>query len=138
MLFRSRVALIGGEYKVNPSTTDLMSATLDVIVGATLDNVTMVEGEARECQEHQLVEAIKIGHAAIKVQIEAQMRLAALINKPKMALTEIVVFDDLKAEIKELAAEKIKVVARSAFGKFERKKAFDVIKDELKVSLAAL
>ena len=135
LISEARVALINGEYKINPTSTELMGAELDIIVGATLADVTMVEGEARECQEHQLVEAIKIGHDAIKIQIEAQHRLAALINKPKMALVEITVFEDLKAEIKAIAAEKIKVVARAAFGKAERKKAFDTIKDEVKVAL---
>ncbi len=135
LISEARVALIGGEYKVNPTNTELERAELNVIVGATKSDVTMVEGEAHECQEHQLVEAIKVGHEAIKLQIEAQERLAALVNKPKMALKEIVVLEDLKAEIKAVAAEKIKVVARAAFGKAERKKAFDVIKEEIKAAL---
>lgn len=130
-----RVALINGEYKINPTATEMMSAELDVIVGATMNDVTMVEGEAHECQEHQLVEAIKVGHEAIKVQIAAQEAIAALVNKPKMALKEIVVLEDLKAELKGLAAEKIKEVARAAYGKAERKKAFEVIKAECVVAL---
>lgn len=137
LISEARVALIGGEYKVNPTNTELERAELNVIVGATKSDVTMVEGEAHECQEHQLVEAIKVGHAAIKLQIEAQERLAAMVNKPKMALKEIVVLEDLKAEIKAVAAEKIKVVARAAFGKSERKKAFEVIKEEIKTTLTA-
>ncbi len=137
LISEARVALIGGEYKVNPTNTELERAELNVIVGATKSDVTMVEGEAHECQEHQLVEAIKIGHEAIKLQIEAQERLAGLVNKPKMALKEIVVLEDLKAEIKAVASEKIKVVARAAFGKAERKKAFDTIKEEIKVALTA-
>ena len=137
LISEARVALIGGEYKVNPTNTELERAELNVIVGATKSDVTMVEGEAHECQEHQLVEAIKVGHAAIKLQIEAQERLAAMVNKPKMALKEIVVLEDLKAEIKAVAAEKIKVVARAAFGKAERKKAFEVIKEEIKATLTA-
>ncbi len=135
LISEARVALIGGEYKVNPTNTELERAELNVIVGATKSDVTMVEGEAHECQEHQLVEAIKVGHAAIKLQIEAQERLAALVNKPKMALKEIIVLEDLKAEIKAVAAEKIKVVARAAFGKSERKKAFEAIKEEIKTTL---
>ena len=135
LISEARVALINGEYKVNPTNTELEQAELNVIVGATKNDVTMVEGEAHECQEHQLVEAIKVGHEAIKLQIEAQERLAALVNKPKMALKEIIVLEDLKTEIKEISTEKIKVVARAAFGKSERKKAFDVIKDEIKAAL---
>ncbi|MBL7815856.1 MAG: polyribonucleotide nucleotidyltransferase [Saprospiraceae bacterium] len=126
-----RVALIDGVYKINPSVSELANAQLDVIVGATMEDVTMVEGEAKECQEHQLVEAIKFGHEAIKIQIKAQETLAALVNKPKMELAEIVVLEDLKAEIASLATEKIKVVSRAAFGKAERKKSFDAIKKEV-------
>lgn len=125
-----RVARINGVFHVNPSTTDLKDADINVIVGATAKDVTMVEGEANECQEHELVEAIKIGHAAIKEQIIAIERLGAMIAKPKMAVIPAAENEGLKKKIEELASDKIKAVALAASSKLERKKAFDEIKDE--------
>ena len=81
VLSEVRVGKIDGEYVVNPSRSAMEKATLDVIVAATMDNVMMVEGEADECSEAELVEAIKIGHEAIKVQCEAQLALAKLVGE---------------------------------------------------------
>ena len=74
-----RVAKINGKYIVNPERDQLATADLDLIIAATLKDVMMVEGEANECQESDIIEAIKIGHEAIKVQCEAQLALAKLV-----------------------------------------------------------
>jgi len=63
-----RVGRIKGKYVVNPCRSDLEEADIDIIVAASLDNVVMVEGEAKEVAEQDLIEAIKVGHEAIKVQ----------------------------------------------------------------------
>src|SRR5690606_13174239 len=77
-----RVARIDGEFKINPGRKELENADIDVIVAATIDNVMMVEGESDECSEKDLIEAIKVGHEAIKVQCQAQLDLVAkLPNK---------------------------------------------------------
>src|SRR5690606_28185142 len=77
-----RVARIDGEFKVNPSRSEMANADIDILVGATMDNVMMVEGESDECSEQELIEAIKVGHEAIKVQCQAQLDLVAkLPNK---------------------------------------------------------
>jgi polyribonucleotide nucleotidyltransferase len=65
-----RVARIDGEYVINPGRTDIQKADLDIIVAATMDDVMMVEGEMKEVQEKDLVDAIKVGHEAIKVQCQ--------------------------------------------------------------------
>jgi polyribonucleotide nucleotidyltransferase len=130
-----RVARINGVFHINPSTTDLLSADINVIVGATMKDVTMVEGEANECQEHELVEAIKIGHAAIKEQIIAIERLGAMIAKPKMTVIPAAENDDLKKKIEALSSAKITAVALAASSKLERKKSFDDIKEETMLGL---
>ena len=130
-----RVARIDGVFKINPSTTELKSADINVIVGATMKDVTMVEGEAKECQEHELVEAIKIGHDAIREQIKMIERLAELAGKPKMALPEIAVNDDLKYAIQKFTEAKIKAVALAASSKQERKKSLTDIKMEVMAHL---
>jgi polyribonucleotide nucleotidyltransferase len=130
-----RVARIDGAFVINPLASDLARADINVIVGATMSDVTMVEGEAKECQEHELVEAIKIGHAAIKEQIKVIENLAALVGKPKMALKEIPSNEELKKKIEKLIEDKVRAVALAASSKLDRKKSFDTIKEEAKAAI---
>ena len=74
-----RVIRIDGELSINPSIENLKKADLDIMVGATKDSIVMVEGEMKEISEAEMLEAIKYAHEEIKVQIEAQERLAARI-----------------------------------------------------------
>lgn len=76
-----RVAKIDGEYVVNPLISQTKTATLDIIVAATDKNIIMVEGESEECSELEMVEALKIAHDAIKLQIAAQKDLEAKTEK---------------------------------------------------------
>ncbi len=73
-----RVARVEGEYIVNPSRTQLGKADMDFIIGATEKNLMMVEGEAKECSEEELVKALGVAHEAIKIQIQGTARTAAL------------------------------------------------------------
>lgn len=130
-----RIAKINGEYKVNPPRSELSDASLNVIVGATYRDVTMVEGEAKECSEKELIEAIKIGHEVVKTQIEAQMKLAEILGVTKRTLEPLVSNDDLKAKIKVLGEEKIQAITRAALDKKARKKAFENIKEEIFAAL---
>jgi polyribonucleotide nucleotidyltransferase len=75
-----RVARINGQFVVNPGRAALADADIDLIIAATQADIMMVEGEANECAEHDLVEAIRIGHEAIKVQCEAQLALAKKVG----------------------------------------------------------
>ncbi|MHA4915554.1 hypothetical protein ACX0E7_14350, partial [Enterococcus faecium] len=70
-----RVARIDGNFVVNPSRTQLATADMDFIIGATEKNLMMVEGESQECSEEDLVQALQIAHDAIRVQIKAQQEL---------------------------------------------------------------
>lgn len=128
-----RVAKINGEYKINPKRSELVNATLDIIVGASVTNLMMVEGEAKECQEHEMIEAIKIAHEAIKVQCEAQLRLAAQLGEKVSVKRELVVKEE-NEELKQLlethAAARIREIALSASDKSTRKNSFDkILKD---------
>merc|ERR1711916_281687 len=78
-----RVARVDGEFVINPAVKDFENADLDIIVAATLDNIMMVEGEMKEVSEAVMLEAIKVAHDAIKVQCQAQLDLAAQIEKAK-------------------------------------------------------
>ena len=71
-----RVARVNGEYVVNPTFAQLEQADMDIMVGATEENIMMVEGEMDEVSEQDLLEAMKAAHEAIKIQCKAQMELA--------------------------------------------------------------
>ena len=71
-----RVARINNKFIVNPTATQLKDADIDLMVGATYDNILMVEGEMKEVSEEEMLEALKIAHDAIKVHCKAQMEFA--------------------------------------------------------------
>ncbi len=128
-----RVAKIEGTYKINPTRTELTKATLELVVAATRKNVMMVEGEAKECSEAEVVEAIKIAHDAIIIQIDAQLDLANKVGEKatiKRILTPIEINEELKELIKSFAKSKIYEVANSALDKNARKDGFKLIQKE--------
>ena len=135
-----RVARINGEYRINPSKSELATADMDFIVGATMDNVVMVEGEAKECSEKDMVEAIRVGHEAIKVQIEAQLRLAQLVGEKALVKREAPVLPsdpELEARIETLAKDKFYAIAAEASAKQVRRAAFDEVKSKVLETLLA-
>lgn len=128
-----RVARINGEFVINPGRKALEAADMDFIVAATKSDITMVEGEANECQEAELVDAMKFAHEAIKIQIDAQERLAALVGEQatvKRPLPEVPENEALKMRIEALASADIYALARSASDKDTRKTRLEEIKDE--------
>lgn len=78
-----RVARVNGKFIVNPTSIQLKEADMDIMIGATIDNIMMVEGEMNEVSEAEMLEAIKVGHEAIKVQCQAQIELMELVGKTK-------------------------------------------------------
>ena len=134
-----RVARIDGEYVVNPSRSDNERSDIDLIVAATMDNVMMVEGECDECSEVELVEAIKVAHDAIKVQVQAQLDLAEKVGE-KATVKRVheggPENEEVKAWVKEQATDKILEVAKGALEKHERKEQFKAIGVELKENWA--
>ena len=130
-----RVAKIDGEYVINPVKSALEGATLDIIVAATLENVMMVEGEAKECQEQELVEAIKAGHEAIKVQCQAQLDLANLVGEKATVKREVEIHEtpeEVKELVKPVVSDEILRVAKGRLDKLTRKNQFKEIKENLK------
>lgn len=70
-----RIGRVDGKWIVNPTRDELVKSDLEFIIAATEKNIMMVEGEAKECQEEDLIKAIEIAHDAIKIQIKAQAEL---------------------------------------------------------------
>jgi len=127
-----RVARIDGKYVVNPSSADLENADIDLMVGASADSVAMVEGEMNEVSEAEMIEAIKIGHEAIKVQCAAQLALAAQVGvaADKREYCHETHDADLKAKIKAETYNAVYAVAAEGLGKDERSTKFKAVKTD--------
>jgi polyribonucleotide nucleotidyltransferase len=76
-----RVAKVDGKYVINPGTTELANATLELMVGATYDDIAMVEGEMDEVSEEEVIEALKVAHEVIKQQCLALKEFEAEVGK---------------------------------------------------------
>ena len=129
-----RVARVDGQFLVNPKHSEMENADMDFIVAATMDNVMMVEGEANECAENDLIEAIKIAHDAIKIQCQAQLELAKKVGEKASKKREIVLLPedaDLKSWVAGETEKAIYEVASGALDKNARKSRFDEIKTSL-------
>lgn len=107
-----RVARIDGEFVINPTASALKKADLDIMVGATYENIMMVEGEMNEVSEKEMLDAIKFAHAAIKEQCLIQNELAAAVNKPKRAYCHEVNDEELRKDIWDKCYQKAYDVAR--------------------------
>lgn len=133
-----RVAKIDGEYVINPEREALKEATLEFIVAATMDDVMMVEGEAQECSELELIEAIKTAHDAIKVQVKAQLDLAEKVGEKatvKRTLEPQPEDAEIEQTVREMATDRILAVAKDNTAKANRKSRFDEIKKDIEASL---
>jgi len=127
-----RVAKIDGEYVVNASTTQLQNATVDLIIAGTDKNVIMVEGECEECSEQEMIEAIKIGHAAIRTQVAAQNELALLVGSTVKRTYKHEEKDDeeLKEKVMTDLYDKVYAVGREGGDKNARKDGYKAILTE--------
>lgn len=135
-----RVARIDGKFVINPNSNDLKSADMDFIVAATKRDITMVEGEAQECLEHDLIEALKIAHEAIRVQIDAQERLAEMVGEPALKKREVTPppeNDDLKTIVEKHCKDEIYAMARGASDKHTRRETMELLKERLLETLTA-
>nr|WP_298658225.1 polyribonucleotide nucleotidyltransferase [uncultured Flavobacterium sp.] len=128
-----RVARIDGKFVINPSREELEQSDIDMMIGASKDSVCMVEGEMKEISEHEMVEAIKFAHEAIKGQIEAQERLRAAIGSPAYRTYEGEKEDEAYyKKVKAAAYDKCYAIAQEASGKSERTEKFAAVKEEVK------
>ena len=133
-----RVARIDGEFVINPSPANLERADIDMMIGASMDSVVMVEGEMKEISEKEMVDAIAFAHEAIKVQVQAQLDLAAAIEKS----TEPREYNhenndaDLAKQVLDATYKQVYEVAKSGLDKNARSEQFKLIREEYKESLS--
>ena len=132
-----RVARIDGKFVINPYKDELERADMDLIVAGTEHDLNMVEGECAEVTEVDMLEAMKVAHNAIKIQIKAQWELVEMMGgkKPTREYNHERSNPEIAAEISAFAYDKIYAIAKSKAGKGERSAGFKAIREEYKASL---
>ena len=127
-----RVARIEGSFIINPSRTQLAESDIDIMVGASYDSVSMVEGEFDEISEQEMTDAIKFGHNAIKDQIDAQVELVTEIGKKEIReYNHGDENDDLLEKIHSTCYDKCYEIAKKGLDKKQRSKEFSELKEKL-------
>lgn len=143
-----RVARIDGKFVINPGYAESQRADLDLMVGATLDNILMVEGEMNEVSEDVMIAAIQAAHEAIKTQCKAQLSLAEELGVTKRSYCHEVDDEEIRRAVRAYCYDKAYALAKSKLPKQEREAAFGRLhadfvltlpegrRDELKVMVA--
>lgn len=124
-----RVARIDGQFKINPTFEELEKADIDIMVGATMENIMMVEGEMDEVSEAELLEAMKVAHEAIKKQCQVQIELAEAVGSTvKRTYCHEVNDEELRKDVWEKCYDKAYAIAQSGnANKHARSEAFEAI-----------
>ncbi|NQW77687.1 MAG: polyribonucleotide nucleotidyltransferase [Chitinophagaceae bacterium] len=127
-----RIGRINGEFIINPSKAQLAISDFEFLIAATDKNLMMVEGEAKECSEEELVQCLEIAHEAIRKQIKAQAELRKVVGitelrdykKPEQDIT-------IKDKVYAFAKAKVTAIAEMGSAKHERSDAFTALKKEI-------
>lgn len=123
-----RVARINGEYVVNPTFQQMEEADMDIMVGATKDNIMMVEGEMKEVSEQDLIGALKVAAEAIKPMCELQYELAKEKGTDvKREYDHEINDEELREQIKSELYKPAYEINHQALEKHARQDAFDKV-----------
>ncbi len=126
-----RVSRINGKFKINPTYSENKNADIDLIIGATIDNIVMVEGEMNEVSEAEMIDAIKFAHDAIIVQCKIQLELRELLGKVTRTYNPETNFAELEEKILKETYDKVYAVAKKGLAnKQQRANDFEAIKNE--------
>jgi polyribonucleotide nucleotidyltransferase len=128
-----RVGRIKGQFVINPSVSDMLESDIDIMVAASMDSIVMVEGEMKEVSEDEMLQAIRFGHEAIKVQCQAQLDLAALIEKSKIKREYCHETNDpeFKTTLITATYQKLYDIAKNGIAnKHLRKESFEAVKED--------
>ena len=126
-----RVARIDGEYVINPGFSQMPQADLDIMVGGTIDNILMVEGEMKEVSEEVMLGAIKFAHEEIKKQCAVQIELSKELGKDvKRTYCHETNDEELRQTIITELYDKAYAIATSGTMKHEREDKFNELEAE--------
>ena len=120
-----RVARIDGKFVINPKYSDLQRADLELMVGATYENILMVEGEMNEVSEEVMIEAIRVAHEEIKRHCEVQMALAKELGIVKRTYCHETNDEELRQRVHDFCYDRAYTIAKSQLPKQERAAAFE-------------
>ena len=130
-----RVARIDGQFVINPTFEQLEKADIDIMVGATYENIMMVEGEMDEVQEAEMLEAIRVAHEAIKQHCLVQKELEAACGKTvKREYCHEENDEELRQKVHDELYVKAYAISVSGQGKQERAEAFEKIVEDFKAN----
>ena len=131
-----RVARIDGKFMINPTKTQNAKADIDMIVGATYDNILMVEGSLCEVSEEEMAEAIKFAHDAIKIHCKAQMELAEQLGVKKKEYCHEHNDDSIKQSLHDFGYQKVyDVLKQGMTDKHARSTALETIHSDFVATL---
>jgi len=127
-----RVVKCDDEYIVNPTPEQIKKSSLNLMVGATIENICMVEGESLEVSEEEIIEALKVAHDTIKSMCELQLKLSKLVgSKEKREYSHESSDEDLLKDVALKTFDKIyKIACKGIADKKKRAEEFSKIKDE--------
>jgi polyribonucleotide nucleotidyltransferase len=131
-----RVGRVDGKLIINPTNEDLSKSDVNVIIAGTQQAVTMIEGEARELTEEQMLEVILAGHAEVKRIAAFVESLRAKAGKEKREVKLVIVNAELKAQVNAIAKAGI-ISAMKELDKLKRQDAVEKVKDDTKEKLKA-
>ena len=128
-----RVARIGGEYVINPTFQQMKDVDMDIMVGASAENIMMVEGEMKEVSEQDMIGALKAAMEAIKPMCELQAELSKELGKDvKREYDHEINDEELRKQINEELYQPVYDVTKQALDKHARQEAFDKIIEDFK------
>ncbi|MCH5217542.1 MAG: polyribonucleotide nucleotidyltransferase [Muribaculaceae bacterium] len=127
-----RVARVDGQWVINPTFEQIEKADIELMVGATADNIMMVEGEMNEVQEADLLEALKVAHEEIKKHCAVQLELMKEAGKEtKREYDHEINDDELRADVKAKCYDKVYEIAKAGNAdKQWRNESFKAVRDE--------
>ena len=129
-----RVAKINEEFVINPTIKQIEESQLELVVAGSQDSIMMVEGEAKEVPESDLLQAINEAHKAIRLLVKLQQEMADELNIPKREIPPVELPEGLEEKVHELGDERIKEAVRIR-EKSERRKALKAIKEDIVTQL---
>ena len=131
-----RVARNDGKFIVNPTKAQTANSDLELTIAGTASSIVMVEGEAHEMSEEELLDGLKIAHEEIKKIVSMQNELRAECGKEKYVVDEPVIDENLSKDVNELAYDKYAKLVSTTLGKEERSTANSELNKEVLEALA--
>jgi polyribonucleotide nucleotidyltransferase len=131
-----RIGRIDGKLMVNPSHSEIDQSDLELVVAGTADSIMMVEGEAKEVSEEDLLDALKFAQEEIAKLVQIQIELKREAGKQKWIVEKATVDEELEKQVLERGAEKLKEIVYSVLTKEERASKNNELYEEITTALA--